>query len=158
MKADIESLILQIFEWKLKTQKSEYYNKLKNIEQKYAFVPDDQERSKHIRQDTEILNHNYKFDLGLAEKQLCEFTSGLKVKPFFAWKLYFAEVFQEKNGFDIVIANPPYIRQEKIKDQKAELKKYFECFDGTADIYVYFYERGKQILRPDGISNLYFIK
>jgi len=32
------------------------------------------------------------------------------VKPFFLWKLYFAEVFQRENpGFDVVIANPPYI-------------------------------------------------
>jgi len=32
-----------------------------------------------------------------------------KSKPFFLWKLYFAEVFQRENpGFDVVIGNPPY--------------------------------------------------
>ncbi len=31
-----------------------------------------------------------------------------RVKPFFLWKLYFAEVFEEKGGFDVIIANPPY--------------------------------------------------
>jgi hypothetical protein len=31
-----------------------------------------------------------------------------RTKPFFLWKLNFAEVFQEKGGFDVVIANPPY--------------------------------------------------
>ena len=37
------------------------------------------------------------------------------IKPFFLWKLHFAEVFNEKGGFDVVIANPPYVRQEDIK-------------------------------------------
>src|SRR5205814_218386 len=31
-------------------------------------------------------------------------------KPFFLWRLHFAEVFQQRDGFDVVIANPPYIR------------------------------------------------
>jgi hypothetical protein len=71
-------------------------------------VSDTRQRDEAIRRDTDALNRNYGFDLAKAEKQLKEFTSGLKVKPFFAWKLYFAEVFHEKGGFDIVIANPPY--------------------------------------------------
>jgi adenine-specific DNA-methyltransferase len=64
-------------------------------------------------------------------------------------------------GFDIVIANPPYIRQEDIKEQKPELKRYFTCYTGTSDIYIYFYERGIQLLKPGGTltyisSNKYF--
>lgn len=54
-------------------------------------------------------------------------------------------------GFEIVIGNPPYVRQEKIKDQKDELKKHYQCFTGTADLYVYFYERALQLLRPGGV-------
>jgi hypothetical protein len=70
-------------------------------------------------------------------------------------------MFGVSGGFDIVIANPPYIRQEQLKELKPELKKYFLCYNGTADIYVYFYERGKQILNKDGTltyisSNKYF--
>jgi len=35
----------------------------------------------------------------------------------FVWDIAFVEVFQDdKNGFDIVIGNPPYVRQEKIRD------------------------------------------
>lgn len=41
-------------------------------------------------------------------------------------------------GFDIVVGNPPYVRQEKIKDQKNDMKPYFpDTFSGTADLYVY---------------------
>jgi len=161
LKSKVEKLIAQIFESKLQSQKAEYLIKLKNIERKYANVPDIQQRNESINKETDTLNKNYKFDLAQAEKQLKEFTTGHKVRPFFAWKLYFAEVFHEKNGFDIVIANPPYIRQEKLKDIKPNLKKLFECYEGTADIFVYFYERGTRILKENGVltfisSNKYF--
>ena len=54
-------------------------------------------------------------------------------------------------GFDIVIGNPPYVRQEKIKDQKRALKQQYSCYTGVADLYVYFYERGVRLLCPDGV-------
>jgi adenine-specific DNA-methyltransferase len=54
-------------------------------------------------------------------------------------------------GFDIVIGNPPYVRQEKIKDEKHVFKKLYQCFTGTADLYVYFYERGIQLLKDGGV-------
>ena len=61
-------------------------------------------------------------------------------------------MFGVKDGFDIVIANPPYIRQEKIKDQKPMLEKQnYEVFNSTSDIYTYFYEKGYQLLKPEGI-------
>jgi len=60
-------------------------------------------------------------------------------------------MFGLKEGFDIVIGNPPYIRQESIKEIKDELKKYYETFSGTCDIYVAFYEKGYQILKEKGV-------
>ena len=54
-------------------------------------------------------------------------------------------------GFDVVIGNPPYVRQEKIKHLKPTLKKHYTCYTGAADLYVYFYERGLQLLSPSGI-------
>ena len=54
-------------------------------------------------------------------------------------------------GFDVVIGNPPYVRQEKIKDLKPTLKKRYACYTGAADLYVYFYERGLQLLSASGI-------
>jgi hypothetical protein len=58
---------------------------------------------------------------------------------------------EEFTGFDVVIGNPPYVRQEKIKEDKAALKEIYDCFTGTADLYVYFYERGIQLLRDGGV-------
>ncbi len=49
----------------------------------------------------------------------------------------------------MVIGNPPYVRQEEIKALKPLLKHY-ECGTGTADLFVYFYERGVKLLRKGG--------
>ena len=60
-------------------------------------------------------------------------------------------MFGITEGFDVVIGNPPYVRQEKIKALKPMLKKRYTCYTGAADLYVYFYERGLQLLSPKGI-------
>lgn len=52
--------------------------------------------------------------------------------------------------FDVVIGNPPYVRQERIKDQKPFLEKIYEIYNGTADLYAYFYELGIKNLRENG--------
>ena len=72
--------------------------------------------------------------------------------PFTPLHLYFAEVFTGDNpGFDIIIANPPYVRHEEIKDQKPQLKQEFpDFYAGTADLYTYFYKRGLELLKAGG--------
>lgn len=73
-------------------------------------------------------------------------------KPFFVWELEFSEIFKGENpGFDIVIGNPPYVRQEKIKEIKPYLKKHYKTYTGVADLYVYFFEKGLNILKEKGI-------
>ena len=57
---------------------------------------------------------------------------------------------QEK-GFDVIVGNPPYVRQEEIKGLKESLKKKYEIFVSTADLYTYFYEHGVNLLRDNGI-------
>ena len=59
-------------------------------------------------------------------------------------------MFGFKQGFDIVIGNPPYVRQEAIKDDKPRFKPHYATYSGTADLYVYFYERSFQLLKPGG--------
>ncbi|WP_149717832.1 Eco57I restriction-modification methylase domain-containing protein [Campylobacter concisus] len=62
--------------------------------------------------------------------------------------------------FDVVIGNPPYVRQEAIKEQKPALQKY-KVYSGTADLFVYFYELGITHLKENGLlgficSNKFF--
>ena len=59
-------------------------------------------------------------------------------------------MFGVKDGFDIVIANPPYVRQEHIP-YKEDIKDAYEVGSGTADLYCYFYELGWRLLKERGI-------
>ena len=70
-------------------------------------------------------------------------------------------MFGLEGGFDVVIGNPPYVRQEKIKELKPALQKQYSCYTGVADLYVYFIEGGYHWLKEDGVlcyicSNKYF--
>ncbi|MBU1706198.1 Eco57I restriction-modification methylase domain-containing protein, partial [Patescibacteria group bacterium] len=54
-------------------------------------------------------------------------------------------------GFDVVIANPPYVRHEAIRPFKPDLAKAFgQFYCGTADLYTYFYKRGLDLLKVGG--------
>jgi len=93
-------------------------------------------------------------------------------KPL-VWSIEFAEVFAEKDGFDIVIGNPPYVRQEKIEDPMGKIKdkkEYKNCLEemvkidfpsdfsarskinAQSDLYTYFYIRALRLLNPQGIQ------
>lgn len=67
----------------------------------------------------------------------------------FDWDAAFPEV-TASGGFDVVVGNPPYIRQEWLKPYKAHWEKRFKSFFGTADIYTYFFELGMNCLRLNG--------
>ena len=67
----------------------------------------------------------------------------------FRWPDAFPEVFAD-GGFDVVVGNPPYIRQEWIAPIKPYLKARYQVFSGTADLYLYFVEKALQALRPGG--------
>ena len=55
-------------------------------------------------------------------------------------------------GFDIVVANPPYLRMELFKEKKATLRRNFpEVHADRADLYVYFYARAVELLAPGGM-------
>lgn len=113
--------------------------------------------------------------------ELEEQKRNLKDERPFIWTIEFAEIFFEKDGFDIVIGNPPYVRQESICDPngrldakayKAALEEmvrldFPEYFakdkarlnefkkgrkpDGRSDLYTYFYIRSLRLLNPQGV-------
>lgn len=93
-------------------------------------------------------------------------------KPL-VWDIDFAEIFGDKGGFDIVIGNPPYVRQEKIAppnrlrneisgEDKGQYKEKLvrsvkthlpsiKNFDRKSDYYVYFYFHGLSLLNEKGV-------
>jgi len=68
----------------------------------------------------------------------------------FNWQAEFFDVFAA-GGFDVVIGNPPYVRQELLSPIKPYLQAHYESYDGVADLYAYFYEKGVKILKSGGV-------
>jgi len=60
-------------------------------------------------------------------------------------------MFSMNEGFNLIIGNPPYIEHKKLKSISRVLKEQYETYSGTADIYVYFYEKGIDLLSPGGV-------
>jgi hypothetical protein len=67
----------------------------------------------------------------------------------FDWRTEFPEIMAA-GGFDAIIGNPPYVRQESLSDFKDYFSRHYEAFDGTADLYTFFMERGVRLLRDGG--------
>ncbi|ELY1979708.1 Eco57I restriction-modification methylase domain-containing protein [Flavobacterium psychrophilum] len=67
----------------------------------------------------------------------------------FNWQQSFAKVFA-KGGFDVIIGNPPYVRQELFKDIKPHLEANYKCYNSVADLYTYFIELGIRLINFDG--------
>ena len=68
------------------------------------------------------------------------------------WKVDFAEIFGKTDGgFDVAIANPPYVRQENIGANKATLtQQYKDAATARSDLYCFFYARAMQLLSTGG--------
>ncbi len=76
----------------------------------------------------------------------------MKLNPM-SFEQKFPEIMRN-GGFDAIIGNPPYVRQEQLGDLKVYLKKKYKVFHGVADLYTYFIERYFQILHPDGVFGI----
>lgn len=128
--------------------------------------------------DRQILQHNlYGVDLNAEAIQICQLSLWIKTAAHgkvltsldhtiregnsivsdpavhpkaFDWHAAFPEVFAQ-GGFDVVVGNPPYVRQELLTPFKPWLEAHYETFHGMADLYVYFYELGVRVLKPGGL-------
>ena len=75
--------------------------------------------------------------------------------PFFEWKTVFSNVFDEDNpgGFDIVIANPPYVLVQTLNNPELEAlyKNIYTVASYKIDLYHLFIETGFNLLKESGI-------
>ncbi len=89
-------------------------------------------------------------------KECYETLENLKNSKAFEWRFEFPEVLDDEGdflGFDCIIGNPPYIRQEQIKDLKPLLQKQYQDFyNSTADIYTYFFALAYHLLKEKGFN------
>jgi len=75
-----------------------------------------------------------------------------RVNPF-DWKAEFSEIMKA-GGFDTVIGNPPYVRQEGLGEMKTYYQSHYKTFQATADLYVNFIEKGLGLLKPSGLFGM----
>jgi type II restriction/modification system DNA methylase subunit YeeA len=130
-------------------------NDLKRIREKYFRVRDRKQklelekRDKKLRKDlAKLLKKNRWKNKDVKKIASFDILNPTARADWFDHEWMFGVV----DGFDIVIGNPPYVRQEKIKKEKPLLQKQgYEVFTSTADLYVYFYEKGYKILKQGGI-------
>lgn len=89
-------------------------------------------------------------------KKLDDALSGGEYHNAFEWRFEFPEVLDDEGnflGFDCIIGNPPYIRQEHIKDLKPLLQKQYQDFyNSSSDIYTYFFVLALNLLKEKGFS------
>jgi hypothetical protein len=130
--------------------------------------------------DRQILQHNlYGVDLNAEAIQICQLSLWIKTAAHgkkltsldhsiregnsvvndptvhpkaFDWQSAFPEVFAQ-GGFDVVVGNPPYVRQELLTPYKPWLEQHYRSYHGMADLYVYFYELAVNLLRPGGLMS-----
>ena len=125
-----------------------------------------------IEQSALNFNKNEIDKLECEIKELLEQKQNIRNDKPLIWNIEFAEIFVEKDGFDITIGNPPYVRQEEIADplgkvkDKKEYKNYLQAMvrldfpddfppkkkiNAQSDLYTYFYIRGLRLLNPQGM-------
>ncbi len=89
-------------------------------------------------------------------KKLDDALSGREYQNAFEWRFEFPEVLDDEGdflGFDCIIGNPPYIRQEQIREIKPLLQKQYQDFyNSTADIYTYFFALSYRLLKEKGFN------
>ncbi|GAA8531180.1 class I SAM-dependent DNA methyltransferase [Helicobacter pylori] len=89
-------------------------------------------------------------------KECYETLENLKNSKTLEWRFEFPEVLDDEGdflGFDCIIGNPPYIRQEHIKPIKPLLQKQYQDFyNSTADIYTYFFALSYHLLKEKGFN------
>ncbi len=106
----------------------------------------------NFNDNEEIQQQAYQYFLKLKQtyNMLYNFNNSLE------WRFEFPEVLDDEGdflGFDCIIGNPPYIRQEHIKDLKPLLEKQYQDFyNSTADIYTYFFALSYHLLKEKGFS------
>ena len=76
-----------------------------------------------------------------------------KVIKSFCVDMTTAYASEYKGGFDVIIGNPPYVRQELLGEtMKIAFSKAFpKVYNGVADLYVYFYNQGINLLKDQGV-------
>ena len=122
---------------------------LANLKKQISLFEETKE-AKKIREDK---TRKAQKDVDTLTAKIEDLKSNKMYQNAFEWRFEFPEVLNDKGdflGFDVVIGNPPYIRQEEFSDIKPYLQNNYQTYAGTADLYVYFVEKGLSLIQNNG--------
>lgn len=110
------------------------------------------ELSKSEKKSQEKIKTGLKKEIEELELEIDQIKSNKIYENSFEWRFEFPEVLDDEGnfmGFDIIIGNPPYVRQEKISWMKPLLQHKFSTYTGMADLYIFFVEHGIRLVKKN---------
>jgi hypothetical protein len=104
------------------------------------------------------LSHELRGNLQVGNALIDESIANEIAHPF-DWKASFAEVFNQRGGFDAIVGNPPYVNIRLLSRSYGErtkqfLKRRYKCARRAYDLYVLFMEKALELLRPGGVCGM----
>lgn len=152
IKKQINNVIEGKIHAKIYKEKEDIENKIKNFERKFNIKTESDfaklnTKAKEFK-TYEVLKNRYN-EIENIEAELIEFQK-TDERPYFLWHLYFAEVF-ENGGFDIVIGNPPYIKEYTNRSAFDEFRKT-KYYQGKMDIWYGFACKGIDLIKEGGVE------
>ena len=111
----------------------------------------------------QFFNETKKSEKRRLKKQIDAIIKELTKDGTFDFEIYFSEVFHKKGGFDVIIANPPYVGEKGHKELFEPIKKYSlkEFYLGKMDLFYFFFHLALNILKSNGccafITTNYYI-
>lgn len=153
LKNQIELYFSELFLLTKREKREAFFYKLSNENKKYAFLKDDLQKAKILNQFSDQLVRELGFDpMESDEAFLSAITEDFRHEVF-PWSIYFAEVFQDKGGFDIVIANPPYIGEKGNTElfDKVKTGHLNEFYIGKMDYFYFFFHLAIDLVKKGGI-------
>lgn len=155
LQKEIDQILIDLVRINALSQHADYAQELDRIDRKYAALPDAKVREDIIKNEKQKVSARMGIDLALVEEQMRQQSIKQWKRNFFPWTLYFAEVFTEKNGFDIVIGNPPYISALVTSKTENNLRKFYKekyaQLVGAFDIYTVFLLIGVELATSYGV-------
>lgn len=164
--AAIDRLVLDHLDYNIRRRLDELTDQIAKAKsafaQKLAKLKKDQRAaySREAKEKVRIAKLEQEYDDTRQKKDKLKALEATHERPYFLWHLFFQDVFA-RGGFDIAIANPPYVRHEVISDYRERIAPYYTTAASRADLFVFFYERAAQLLRAGGVltfisSNKYY--
>ncbi|QQS60358.1 Eco57I restriction-modification methylase domain-containing protein [Candidatus Falkowbacteria bacterium] len=164
-KNDVEKLGL--FDFNKHNESKIKAGELKSLQKKF-FETNKKDKKEEIKKQIEklqweLIEATLREHGKISELEKIQELKKSKIKPFFLWKLHFADVFEEKGGFDVVIANPPYVGESGNKEifrpiAAGNLGKFYQ---GKMDLFYFFFHLALDLGKPYSlcafISTNYYI-